>query len=47
MISVDEFTFLYRLKESKESGYYELVPWVKEARIVEAYPRRSGTSTMS
>ena len=43
MIMVDELVYLYRLKESKEYGYYELVPWVKEARIVEAYPRRSDT----
>ena len=28
MIRVDEFTFLYHQKESKEYGYYELVPWV-------------------
>ena len=27
MIRVDEFTYLYRLKESKEYRYYELVPW--------------------
>ena len=26
MIKVDEFTYLYRLKESKEYRYYELVP---------------------
>ena len=26
MIRVDEFTYLYYLKESKEYGYYELVP---------------------
>ena len=26
MIRVDEFTYLYRLKELKEYGYYELVP---------------------
>ena len=26
MIRVDEFTYLYRLNESKEYGYYELVP---------------------
>ena len=34
MIRVDEFTYLYHLKESKEYGYYELVPWVRKARIV-------------
>ena len=26
MIRVDEFTYLYHLKESKEYRYYELVP---------------------
>ena len=26
IIKVDEFTYLYRLKESKEYRYYELVP---------------------
>ena len=34
MIKVDELVHLYRLKESKEYGYYELVPWLWEARIV-------------
>ena len=38
MIRVDKFTYLYRLKESKEYGYYELVPWVREARIVKGLP---------
>ena len=38
MIRVDEFIYLYHLKESKEYGYYELVPWVREARIVRALP---------
>ena len=30
---LDEFVHLYYLKESKEYGYYELVPLVKKARI--------------
>ena len=34
MVKVNEFTYLYRLKESKKYGYYELVPWMREARIV-------------
>ena len=34
MIKVDELVHLYHLKESKEYGYYELVPWVLEARTV-------------
>ena len=38
MVKVDKFTYLYRLKESKEYGYYELVPWTKEARIVRDLP---------
>ena len=27
MLRVDELVYLYRLKASKEHGYYELVPW--------------------
>ena len=38
MIKVDELVHLYHLKESKEYGYYELVPWVWEARIVRDLP---------
>ena len=38
MIKVDEFAYLYCLKESKEYKYYELVPWVREARIVRDLP---------
>ena len=38
MVKVDKFTYLYRLKESKEYGYDELVPWTKEARIVKDLP---------
>ena len=38
MVKVDKFTYLYCLKESKEYGYYELVPWTKEARIVKDLP---------
>ena len=38
MIRVDEFIYLYHLKESKEYGYYELVPWVRKARIVRGLP---------
>ena len=29
---------LYCLKESKEYGYYELVPWARRARIVRGLP---------
>ena len=38
MVKVDEFTYLYHLKESKEYGYYELVPWTREARIDRGLP---------
>ena len=38
MIKVDEFTYLYCLKESKEYRYYELVPWVRDARIIRGLP---------
>ena len=34
MIKVSELVNLYRLKESKEYGYYELVPWARRTRIV-------------
>ena len=27
MLRIDELVYLYRLKVSKEYGYYELVPW--------------------
>ena len=33
-IRLDKFVHLYHLKESKEYGYYELVPQVRKARIV-------------
>ena len=38
MIRVDKFTYLYHLKESKENGYYELMPWVRKARIITDLP---------
>ena len=38
MIRVDDFIHLYRLKESKEYGYYDLVPWVRKARIITDLP---------
>ena len=38
MIKVGELIHLYRLKESKEYGYYELVPWARRARIVRGLP---------
>ena len=38
MIKVGELIHLYHLKESKEYGYYELVPWASRARIVRGLP---------
>ena len=38
MIRVDELVYLYRLKESKEHGYYELLPWERRTRIVRDLP---------
>ena len=38
MIKVGELVHLYRLKESKEYGYYELVPWAGRVRIVRGLP---------
>ena len=34
MITLNEFVYLYRLKESKEFGYYELVPWDRRSRLI-------------
>ena len=38
MIKVSELVYLYHLKESKEYGYYELVPWARSTRIVKGLP---------
>ena len=38
IIKVGELVHLYHLKESKEYGYYELVPWARRARIVRGLP---------
>ena len=38
MIKLDEFVHQYHLKDSKEYGYYELVPWVRKARIIMGFP---------
>ena len=38
MIKVGELIYLYHLKESKEYGYYELVPWEMRTRIVRGLP---------
>lgn len=34
MITLNEFVYLYRLKESKEFGYYKLVPWDRRSRLI-------------
>lgn len=34
MIFLDEFVFLYHLKESKEFEYYKLVPWDRKSKLV-------------
>ena len=38
MIKVGELVHMYRLKESKEYGYYELVPWERKTRIINGLP---------
>ena len=38
MIKVGKLVHMYRLKESKENGYYELVPWERKTRIVKGLP---------
>ena len=38
MIRVDEFIYLYCLKESKEYRYYELMAWVRKAKIITDLP---------
>ena len=37
-IRMDELLYLYRLKESKQFGYYELVPWDRKSRLVVDFP---------
>ena len=38
MVKVGELVHMYHLKESKEYGYYELVPWERKTRIVKGLP---------
>ncbi|KAK4605958.1 hypothetical protein RGQ29_000298 [Quercus rubra] len=38
MLTVNEFVHLYRLKESKEFGYYDFVPWDRKSRLVADLP---------
>ena len=34
MLTVNEFVHLYRLKESKEFGYYKFIPWDRKSCLV-------------
>ena len=38
MITTNEFVYLYHLKEFKEFGYYEFVPWNRKSRLVVDLP---------
>ena len=38
IIRMDELIYLYRLKTSKEQGYYDLVLWERRTRIVRNLP---------
>ena len=38
MITRNEFLHLYRLKPSTHYGYFELLPWSRESRIVHSFP---------
>ena len=38
MIRLNKFVHLYRLKESKEFGYYKLVPWDRRSRLIVDLP---------
>ncbi|KAK9990529.1 hypothetical protein SO802_025514 [Lithocarpus litseifolius] len=38
MITLNELVHLYRLRESKEFGYYELVPWDRRSRLIADLP---------
>ena len=38
MLTINEFVHLYRLKESKEFGYYEFIPWDRKSRLVVDLP---------
>ena len=38
MITLNEFVHLYHLKESKEFGYYKLVPWDKRSQLIVDLP---------
>ena len=37
MITLNEFLFLYRLKDPTYYWYFELLPWDRKSRIVEVF----------
>ena len=38
IITLNEFLYLYRLKPSTHYGYFELLPWNMESRIISSFP---------
>ena len=38
MITLNKFVHLYRLKDSKEFGYYELMSWDRRSRLIVDLP---------
>ena len=38
VIRRDEFLYFYRLKKSKNPGYYEFKPWDRASRLILDYP---------
>lgn len=38
MIRMDELLYLYRLKKSKEVGYYEPMPWDRKSHFIASLP---------
>ena len=38
MITLNEFFYLYCLKPSTHYGYFELLPWNRESRIIRRFP---------
>ena len=38
MITLNKFLYLYRLKPSTHYGYFELLPWNRESRIIRSFP---------
>ena len=38
MIILNEFLHLYRLKPSTHYGYFAILPWNRESRIVRSFP---------